>query len=126
MPCATKTRTNFCRRAWSKTANGKESIRRGREKWNRSAHGKMLKFTWKLKFQYKISVEEYDAMWDSQNHACGICGRAEPNGRGWHVDHDHATNRFRGILCMPCNLGIGYFYDTPKYLLSAVKYLEEK
>lgn len=126
MPCATKKRTNFCRRAWSKTTKGKESIRKGRDKWNCSAHGRMLKFTWKLKVSYKITVEEFNAMWISQNFSCGVCKREDPCGRGWHVDHDHVTKKFRGILCMPCNLGIGYFHDTPEHLLSAVDYLRRQ
>lgn len=58
------------------------------------------------------------------HYACGICRRTKPTGRGWCVDHDHVTLRFRGILCTTCNIGIGAFHDTPAYLLSAVKYPE--
>lgn len=56
---------------------------------------------------------------------CGICGTTEP-GRGftgWHIDHDHESGALRGVLCGPCNIGIGHFKDDPALLFAAARYL---
>jgi hypothetical protein len=41
------------------------------------------------------------------------------------VDHSHETGRFRGILCLNCNLGLGHFRDSGVILESAILYLVE-
>lgn len=41
------------------------------------------------------------------------------------VDHDHKINRFRGLLCHPCNLGLGWFRDNPERLRKAAQYIEK-
>lgn len=74
---------------------------------------------------YDMSVEEYDALLDSQGHACAICRKTEPGGKGrWHIDHNHETGRVRGLLCAMCNVGLGNFYDDIALLGGAIKYLE--
>lgn len=50
---------------------------------------------------------------------CAICG--EP---ATAADHDHLSGRSRGELCTSCNLGLGYFKDSPKLLKLAADYLE--
>jgi hypothetical protein len=61
----------------------------------------------------------------SQGDTCAICRSAEPKGRGyWHVDHEHATGRVRGILCNGCNSGLGLFHESIGSLRAAVRYLE--
>ena len=39
------------------------------------------------------------------------------------VDHDHKTNKIRGMLCNRCNQGIGQFKDDPDLLEYARIYL---
>lgn len=40
------------------------------------------------------------------------------------VDHCHETGKIRGILCYPCNMGIGHLGDTLNNLRNAIRYLE--
>jgi len=78
---------------------------------------------WRLETQYGITPEEFDALLAQQGGACAICGRTEPNGRGWCVDHCHDSNEVRGILCSTCNTGIGHLGDTYAAVARAALYL---
>ncbi|WP_082772151.1 endonuclease domain-containing protein [Actinoplanes sp. TFC3] len=49
-----------------------------------------------------------------------ICGVEDPR----HVEHDHRTDRLRGILCFNCNGGLGQFRDDPEFLANAITYLK--
>jgi len=70
--------------------------------------------------KYKLSAEEYDALLAQQSGLCAICRTAEPTA----VDHDHATGRVRGLLCLKCNAAIGLVGDSPSVLRNAISYLE--
>ena len=70
------------------------------------------------------------------NHRCEVCGKSSTelrprlNRHGvelncWFLDHDHESGRFRGYLCMNCNLGLGKFMDDPEILANAIKYLSQ-
>lgn len=80
----------------------------------------------KLKRQYGITPEEYDALLTSQGGGCAICGATKPGGRTKHfpVDHCHATGVVRGLLCTKCNRGLGLFNDDTGRIARAVKYLK--
>jgi hypothetical protein len=54
---------------------------------------------------------------------CDLCQRPLKAWRKTHVDHDHATGRFRGVLCAGCNTGLGHLGDTVAGLRRALKYL---
>lgn len=72
-----------------------------------------------------LTPEQIDSLFKEQNSCCAICKTTTPNSkRGWFIDHDHVTNKFRGILCPVCNIGLGMFKDNIDNLLSAAKYLE--
>ena len=75
---------------------------------------------------YGISAEQYKRMLEDANHLCEICGRdpVEVSKRGACIDHCHETGKVRGILCGPCNTGIGNLRDDPAVLRKALEYLE--
>lgn len=70
-------------------------------------------------WRYGLSHEKYTEMVEAQNGSCAICKAITD----LLVDHDHNTGAVRGLLCRPCNSGIGQFYDSPARLLSAIEYL---
>lgn len=77
-----------------------------------------------LKRTYGITVDEYEAMLESQGGVCAICGGTEKiEGRLMAVDHCHTTGAIRGILCSNCNRSIGLLGDNIDILKSAIKYL---
>lgn len=67
----------------------------------------------------------------AQGHACAICSEPFGPGNQHNVDHDHACCDgppacgacVRGLLCGPCNRGLGQFRDNPETLMAAVAYL---
>lgn len=77
---------------------------------------------------YGLTIDGYDAILASQGGGCAICGSKEAktkrNGR-FCVDHDHNTGKVRGLLCAPCNRGIGLLQDNVDVLRSATKYLQD-
>lgn len=79
-----------------------------------------------LKQKYGITPERYDDILSTQGGVCAICKQPPDDPRGYrmHVDHDHATGRVRGILCGPCNQGIGRLGDSIERLRAAIEYLQ--
>jgi hypothetical protein len=76
---------------------------------------------------YGVTTEWYNQQLQKQGGCCGICGSPEPLGRGaWHVDHDHKTNKLRGLLCSNCNLLIGLAKERIEVLQKAMEWLREK
>ena len=76
-----------------------------------------------LKKRYNMTPDDWDRMLAEQGGGCGICGTTEPGGRGntFHVDHDHATGKVRGLLCFKCNTDLnklegGFFEKATAYL----------
>jgi len=82
-----------------------------------------------LKKSYGITLDDFNSMLSDQNGVCKICGKAESrmskDGKpmNLHVDHCHATQRVRGLLCHHCNVALGSFKDSVETLHSAIDYL---
>lgn len=78
-----------------------------------------------------ITLEQFYDLARIQEGKCAICAKTETDGKvraggyTWlHVDHDHETNKIRGLLCNNCNCGVGYFGDgSVQTAIAFVKYL---
>jgi hypothetical protein len=53
---------------------------------------------------------------------CQICG-SDGGNKGLCLDHDHATGRFRGWLCLSCNTAVGHLADSPARAQALIAYL---
>ena len=65
--------------------------------------------------RYGLTLDDFDAKFEAQSGTCAMCGAAlrkhgeRENMRGVaHIDHDHATGRVRGLICVSCNHFIGH------------------
>lgn len=83
----------------------------------------LRKFARRHGLDVETIVPLYESLLESQDGRCAICGEA-PGHYSLAVDHDHATGAVRGLLCSPCNLGVGHFRDNPKRLRIAAAYIE--
>lgn len=76
-----------------------------------------------LKMRYRITPEQYDAMFQAQHGVCAICGRP-PKRLRLAVDHCHVTGTVRGLLCHPCNRLVGHLNDDPVKFRRGAEYLD--
>lgn len=84
------------------------------------------------KTRIKLNITNRDLDEYRKSHiVCEICGRTETASTGKDrskfnkltIDHDHKTNKFRGLLCFKCNTNLG-FYE--KYKDDFERYLQSK
>lgn len=62
----------------------------------------------------------------AQRH-CDVCGYvAPPQTRNLHLDHDHATGLFRGVLCGGCNTSLGALNENPERILALAEYARRR
>lgn len=99
-----------------------------RKKAYREANKEAIRITRKrreIKSEYGLTIDQVAAMEKGQKGRCGIC--KTPFGvKGFHIDHCHATGVVRGLLCAPCNQGLGFFGDNPETLRRAIRYLKAR
>lgn len=72
---------------------------------------------------YGLDPDDYLDLVEDQAGLCAICGGASED-RALAVDHEHASGSIRGLLCSPCNSGLGMFRDDPELMRRAITYLE--
>lgn len=87
------------------------------------ATGTRLAYT--LRKHYNLTLLKYRDLLALQKNKCPICDKIGGKGarQRLYVDHCHKTLRVRGLLCMSCNTGLGYFKDSSHLLRKARRYL---
>lgn len=118
-----KKHMNEYHRQYRKTPEGLAK----RREWARANHDPEKARERALWSNYEMTLKEYDTLLAKQNFRCAICVKPGTKTRfgGFHVDHNHETGVVRGLLCGPCNVGIGQFREKPKILAAAIAYLKE-
>lgn len=111
----------------------REKVRTRNREYASTEKGKKGKRKSLLKRKYKITEEEIDSLVEKQKGLCAICDniliKAPLTKKGslfsnkMCIDHNHKTNKVRGILCGLCNIGLGYFKDDIIKLEKAAAYL---
>lgn len=76
-------------------------------------------------YKHGLTPIEYQHMLQEQNNRCAACGVELVPGRGTHIDHDHVSNKVRGVLCQGCNQALGNVGDSPTRLRALANYLEQ-
>ena len=73
--------------------------------------------------RYGLTWKAYDEMLIRQQHRCLGCHEGLTQ-ESVVVDHDHITNRIRGLLCRNCNWALGNVGDNRSRLYQLAAYLE--
>jgi hypothetical protein len=72
-----------------------------------------------LKYQYGITLNDYNKMFEQQKGKCAICKRHQNDlTRTLCVDHDHKTNQVRALLCVTCNTDVSVVENRLKEMLT--------
>ena len=69
----------------------------------------------------EVTAGWYFENYDLQEGKCKICSEFQYR---LQIDHCHTTMKLRGLICGPCNRGLGVFRDNPEALRNAARYLE--
>jgi len=73
-------------------------------------------------YRHGLSVADYRALLKKQHHCCAVCGKKP---RKLVVDHNHTTDKIRGLLCLHCNSLLGFARDNKLILKAAIRYLSQ-
>lgn len=86
----------------------------------------------KLKRFYGIEYADVVRTFDAQlglcaNRSCGkdISLETSSGKNRAVIDHNHETGKFRALLCMQCNLTLGYLEKQPNIILGLTEYLSK-
>ncbi len=114
------TKTNLCA-SCAKKSNKNPNFKHGLTKT------RPYKRKYKLKSLYNITEEDFERMYNSQKGKCKICNKhGDTFKRGLCIDHNHKTNKVRGLLCHGCNLTLGAAKENILTLKNSIKYLQNE
>lgn len=98
----------------------KEYQRKRREKSGPQTDVKFFRY---IKSKFSLSKEDYEKLVDRCGNKCEICDKPPYDKKRLHLDHDHKTNKVRGLLCARCNWYLHTVEKNPEVLNKIKKYL---
>jgi len=83
-----------------------------------------------LRYEFDISLKEYEKIFEEQKGLCAICGNPEKEKRASRlirlaIDHNHQTGKIRELLCKRCNVVLGFVEEDIDLLLNFINYLRK-
>ncbi len=111
----------------------KEKMRAGNTARRKSKDPEDVKVTDRistLKLIYGLTIHQYDHILQLQLGVCKICEKPETFTKKGvlqrlAVDHNHESEKIRGLLCNRCNTGLTRYHDDIMVIQKAIKYLEK-
>jgi len=118
---------SYCRECANSRAkeNHRKARAKGASEWNKHRRSYRNHY---YRSTYGITADDFDLMLAEQGGCCEICKvplDINSNPSKAHLDHNHTTGDIRGILCVRCNKGIGFFLENEIFLASAIDYLRK-
>lgn len=126
---AIKERKLAINKLWNK--NNKDKVACISKRWSIKNKDKVRFNNWKRygvlnRVGKPFSYPDYLKLYEEQCGKCKIClTELQTTKRLFDVDHDHNNGIVRGLLCSPCNAGLGHFKDSITNLQNATKYIED-
>jgi hypothetical protein len=86
---------------------------------------KFSQYNWEymLKRSFGITPEQYNEMLEAQGCKCAVCNSECIRYDKLSVDHDHVTQKVRGLLCHRCNTALGLLQDNPEIISNLLEYI---
>lgn len=111
------------KRAYQRSYRKTEAGRTATKRHNESVQKRGVRAAWVSKNRARIRVYQSRYKYGTDNvPQHGICPICKVDSK-LVIDHDHKTGAIRGMICRKCNLGLGYFKDSPDALKRAADYL---
>ncbi len=110
-----------CSSSWNKWAELHPEYKDKKLLADRKAHEDYKKY-----HRLGLTKKQYLIMLDAQKGVCAICLRPPKDKQSLVIDHNHATEEVRGLLCRNCNRGIGLLGDSIQILENSLNYLRSR
>ena len=74
-----------------------------------------------IRLQLGLTAEEVESV--TSIGKCEACGATD---RKLCIDHDHKTNKVRGLLCHNCNTALGLLNDDTSLMTTLINYINDR
>ena len=80
----------------------------------------------RLNLKFNITLKAYNKLLTAQDSKCAICEKPSSQyKKRLAVDHCHYTGKIRKLLCLSCNMKLGYLEGNSERSKQFHKYLQE-